>query len=168
MNQVQSFEQALLTTREQLWHEISSLKEEELNRVVNESTWSIGQIVNHLWKTETLFSKAILYGLKRNALSNTERKPIEVVLDPSVKYQAPAVAEPDVGPFELAPIIQLLGDSRVQLLKVLGKVDDIAILKGLAFHHPRFGDLPLDQWVELLYMHEQRHIEQIKGIKALY
>jgi hypothetical protein len=33
--------------------------------------------------------------------------------------------------------------------------------------HPVLEELPLDQWIELLYLHEQRHIEQIKEIKAL-
>lgn len=31
--------------------------------------------------------------------------------------------------------------------------------------HPALGELFLDQWIELIYLHEQRHIEQIKEIK---
>jgi hypothetical protein len=33
--------------------------------------------------------------------------------------------------------------------------------------HPALGELPLDQWIEQIYLHEQRHIEQIKEIKLL-
>jgi hypothetical protein len=53
-----------------------------------------------------------------------------------------------------------------KLMDVLVKIDDISILKEIAVNHPRFGNLPLDQWIELLYLHEQRHIEQIKDLKA--
>jgi hypothetical protein len=50
---------------------------------------------------------------------------------------------------------------------VLNKIDDKSILKEIAVKHPVFGDLSLDQWIELLYLHEHRHIEQIKDLKAL-
>lgn len=33
--------------------------------------------------------------------------------------------------------------------------------------HPALGELLLDQWIELIYLHEQRHIEQIKEVKLL-
>ena len=33
--------------------------------------------------------------------------------------------------------------------------------------HPALGELSLDQWIELIYLHEQRHISQIKEIKLL-
>ncbi|MEC3085289.1 PadR family transcriptional regulator, partial [Bacillus cereus] len=32
---------------------------------------------------------------------------------------------------------------------------------------PALGELPLDQWIELIYLHEQRHMLQIKEIKLL-
>ena len=161
------YKEHLFTTREKLLDEISSLSDEEFNRTIEDNKWSIAQICHHLWKTETLFRRAILFGLDQKIISITERKPIQVVLDMSKKYQAPKVSEPDPGPFQVPQIIQLLGDSRNKFMGVLEKIDDRSVLKDIAVNHPRFGDLPLDQWIELLYLHEQRHIEQIKGLKAL-
>ncbi|SFM53522.1 DinB superfamily protein [Paenibacillus sp. 1_12] len=161
------FEKYLFSTRERLLNEISYLNEDEFNRTLEINTWSIAQICHHLLKTETLFRKAIFYGVEQRILSKTERKPIQIVLDMSKKFPAPKVSEPSSGPFQVPQIIQLLSDSRNKLMGVLDKIDDKSILKEIAVNHPRFGDLPLDQWIELLYLHEQRHIEQIKDLKAL-
>ncbi|WP_054023078.1 DinB family protein [Bacillus sp. FJAT-28004] len=161
------FDEHLYTTRERLLNEISSLNDEEFNRTIEITKWSIAQICHHLLKTENLFRKAILLGLDQKILSKTERKPIQIVLDKSVKFQAPKISEPSSEPFQVPQIIQLLSDSRNKLMDVLVKIEDISILKEIAVNHPRFGNLPLDQWIELLYLHEQRHIEQIKDLKAL-
>ncbi|GAB6930468.1 DinB family protein [Paenibacillus sp. JCM 10914] len=156
----------LTVTRELLLQEISYLDDDVFNRISEPNAWSIAQISQHLLKTETLFRKAILHGLKQNNVSQTERKPIEIVSDLSVKYQAPAIAEPDTGPFQVSQIISLLHNARQKFMAVLDQIEDVSKMKALAVSHPRFGDLPLDQWIELLYLHEQRHIEQIKERKA--
>lgn len=161
------FNEYLSTTREKLLNEISFLDDDEFNRTFETSMWSIAQVCHHLLKTENLFRKAILFGLKQKILSKTERQPIEIVLDKSVKYQAPQISEPDSGPFQVSQIIQLLSESRNKLMDVLVKIEDKSIVEEIAVNHPRFGNLPLDQWIELLYLHEQRHTEQIKDLKAL-
>ncbi|MFF2886962.1 DinB family protein [Paenibacillus sp. NPDC057967] len=166
MELIQRYQHDLSAARAYLLQEISSLNENEFNRFAVEDAWSIGQICHHLWKTEVLFTKAIVFGLKRKPISDAGRKAVEVVLDQAVKYRAPEIAEPDEGPFHVTELIWLLDGSRQQLLEVLVKIEDEAILKEIAVNHPRFGDLPLDQWIELLYMHEQRHAEQIKKLKA--
>jgi len=165
MDLIQRYNRQLSIAREGLLHEISSLHEHEFN-YATENAWSIGQICHHLWKTETLFTKAILFGLKRRPVTNADRKPVEVVLDQSVKYQAPEVAVPDAGPFQVEELLRMLGESRGQLLDMLRKVEDPAAFAEIAVNHPRFGALPLEQWIELLYMHEQRHTEQIKELKS--
>jgi hypothetical protein len=162
-----NFKEYLFTTREQLLNEISSLNDDEFNRIFEINKWSIAQICHHLLKTEILFRKAILFGLDQRILSNTERKPIQIVSDRSQKIQAPKVSEPSSEHFQVSQIIQLLSDSRNKLMGVLNKIDDKSILKEIAVKHPVFGDLPLDQWIELLYLHEHRHIEQIMDLKAL-
>lgn len=165
MDLIQRYRHHLSSARDGLLQEISSLNEHEFN-LSKENAWSIGQICHHLWKTETLFTKAILFGLKRRPVTDAERKPVEVVLDQSVKYQAPEVAVPDAGPFQAEELLQMLGESRRKLLDILREVKDPAAFAEIAVNHPRFGDLPLEQWIELLYMHEQRHTDQIKELKS--
>ena len=64
-------------------------------------------------------------------------------------------------------MIDLLNDSRKRLMSVLHTIEDKSILEEKSVNHPAFGELPLDQWVELIPLHEQRHIEQIKEIKSI-
>lgn len=42
-----------------------------------------------------------------------------------------------------------------------------SILAKKSVMHPALGELPLDQWIEQIYLHEQRHIEQINELKLL-
>ncbi|GED70892.1 PadR family transcriptional regulator [Brevibacillus reuszeri] len=160
------YEENLSKTREQLLLEISSVRAEDFNRRLEQDKWSIAQVCHHLVIIDTLFAKAIVHGLKRMNPTNTEFVPIEFVADRSNKIQAPEITEPSSEPFQVQQIIQMLHDSRQNFLDVLSKVEDRAILKTVAVTHPVLGHLPLDQWVELLYVHEQRHIEQIQELKA--
>ena len=88
-------------------------------------------------------------------------------MDRTKKFKAPKIVEPDVEPFEVQQIIDLLNDSRKKLMTFLSTIEDKSILAEKSVKHPALGELPLDQWIEQIYLHEQRHIEQIKEIKLL-
>lgn len=53
-----------------------------------------------------------------------------------------------------------------KLITFLDTIEDKSILSEKSVKHPALGELPLDQWIEQIYLHEQRHIEQIKEIKG--
>lgn len=161
------FKENLSSTRKQLISEISPIPDEIFNLKAEENKWSIAQICQHLLKTEILFAKAIRFGLEQTKQTKTVRKPIERILDRSKLYIAPKISEPDPGPFHVLRLIEQLNDSRIDLLGVLNTIENKSILEEIAVKHPVFEDLSLDQWVELLYLHEQRHIQQIKDQKAI-
>src|SRR4051812_13369194 len=127
--------------------------------------WSIAQVCHHLVLVEETTIKAIAWGLKKVDNTKTERKNVHLILDRAKKFKAPEIVEPDVEPFEVQSIIELLSDSRNKLLTFLSTIDDKSILEERSLKHPALGQLPLDQWIEQIYLHEQRHIEQIKEIK---
>lgn len=157
----------LSTTREQLLKEIFSLEFDEFNKSLDPQKWNIAQVCHHLYLTETLFTKVIITGLDQKKDSTVERKPIEVVLDRSKKFQAPSISKPSSDPFLVSEITQLLSYSRANILDVLNGIGDVDILRKVTMKHPILEDLTLEQWVELLYLHELRHIEQIKELKDI-
>ena len=55
-----------------------------------------------------------------------------------------------------------------KLLKTILSIEDPSVLKKKSVDHPAFGALPLDQWIELVPLHEQRHIKQIEEIKSSF
>lgn len=87
------------------------------------------------------------------------------MLDRTKKFKAPEFVEPSIEPFEVQTIVDLLKDSREKLLTFLNTIGDQSILIAKSFKHPALDELPLNQWIEQIYLHEQRHIEQIKEIK---
>jgi hypothetical protein len=152
-------------TRNSLIKEIESLSYAQFNNRPSPNKWSIAQVCHHLVLVEKASIKAIAWGLKEIERSQKERKKVQLILDRTKKIQAPKIVEPDVEPFDVQQIIEMLNDSREKLMTFLSSVEDTSILAEKSVNHPAFGELPLDQWIEMIYLHEQRHIEQIKEIK---
>ena len=154
-------------TRKNLVQEITSLMDDEFNDQPGKEMWSIAQVCHHLVLVEKSTAKVISWGVKESLSTNIERRKVELILDRTKKIQAPKIVEPDEQPFAVQQIIDLLNDSRKRLMSMLHTIEDKSILEEKSVNHPAFGELPLDQWVELIPLHEQRHIAQIKEIKSI-
>ncbi|WP_433957451.1 DinB family protein [Cytobacillus horneckiae] len=156
----------LYEARNRLVKEIASLSYVQFNNKPEMNKWSIAQVCHHLFLVEEATIKAILWGLKKSESTQKGRKDVkQVLLDRTKKIKAPKIVEPDGKPFEVEQIIKLLNASRKKLLTFLNTIEDKSILANQSMEHPALGELPLDQWVEQIYLHEERHIEQIKEIK---
>ncbi|MEH7225658.1 DinB family protein [Bacillus sp. JJ1566] len=156
----------LYETRNDLVKEITSLNFTQFNESPGINKWSIAQVCHHLVLVEQATIKAIAWGLNEVANTQKERKKVQLILDRTKKFKAPKIVEPATEPIKLQTIIDMLDDSRKKLLTFLSTIDDKSILAEKSTKHPSLGDLPLDQWIEQIYLHEQRHIEQIKEIKV--
>lgn len=157
----------LYEMRNKLVKEITLLSYTQFNGRPGMNMWSIAQVCHHLVLVEQATIKAITWGLKKGENTQKVRKNVHLILDRSKKFKAPEIVEPDVEPFEVQSIIDLLNDSRIKLLTFLSTIGDKSLLAEKSCKHPALGELPLDQWIEQIYLHEQRHIEQIKEIKLL-
>ncbi len=157
----------LYETRNNVIEEIASLSYSQFNDRLDTDMWSIAQVCHHLVLVEQATIQAIAWGLKKVENAPAERKNVQLILDRTKKFKAPKIVEPDAKPFEVQSIIDLLNDSRNKLLAFLSRIEDQSILAEKSFKHPALDELPLDQWIEQIYLHEQRHIEQIKQIKLL-
>jgi hypothetical protein len=152
-------------TRRDLLNEISLLSFDELNHKPDVNTWSIAQVCHHIAIAETSFAKAIRFGLKQTDSPQIDPKPIHVLSDRTKKVKAPEIVIPSEERLDLQQIVNLLNECRSFFLHVLDQIDDPSVLAKKAVKHPLFGDLSLNQWAELAYLHEDRHIEQIKELK---
>lgn len=157
---------SLYETRNNLVKEITLLSDAQLNSKPDLNTWSIAQVCHHLVLVEEASLKVIAWGIKKGDYIQQERKEITLlVLDRTKKLIAPKIVEPSLEPFEVQQIIDLFNDSRKKLMTFLSTIEDTSILSKKSVQHPALGELPLDQWLEQIYLHEQRHTEQIKEIK---
>lgn len=159
--------ETLTSTRKKLLNEISDLSYEELNMKPSAKTWSIAQICHHLYLTESVFTQAIIYGLSKSNGRKAAPVPVQLTADRSQKAKAPDMVMPSDDPLDFQKISELLDQSRNLFLEFYNQLEDKTLLEEKSAKHPLFGYMPLDQWVELIYLHDERHIEQVKEIKAL-
>lgn len=155
----------LRETRNTLVKEIELLSDRQLNDKPDLKSWSIAQICHHLSLVEESSVKAIAWGLTQVDSKQTERKNVQLIVDRTKKMTAPKIVEPAEDLFTVQQIIEMLNDSRIKLTTFLDTIEDKSILGEKSVKHPALGELPLDQWVEQIYLHEQRHIVQILEIK---
>ena len=163
MNQLKN---NLSETRNRLLDEIRPFRFDEFNQRPDQNNWSAAQVCDHLVLVEKAFTMAIIYGMKKEN-KKIERANINPIKDRTKKIDAPEMVIPTSEPIEVQQVMERLGESRKELLNVLSTVKDSSILAEKYARHPILGKIPLDQWIELLYLHEQRHIEQIKEIKGI-
>ena len=162
---ITSLLEQLNATRAQLIKEIEEIDHAAINRKPDVNSWSIAQICHHLVLVEASTMKAIAWGLSSQKNTNPERINVQHMKDRTRKLIAPKIVEPTDEPFEVPQLITLLEDTRERLTDFLLGIEDVSLLAQKAVKHPAFGELPLDQWIEQVYLHEQRHIEQIKERK---
>jgi len=152
------------TTRTQLLQEIHLLDDRTFNKKPDAQSWSVAQICHHLVLVEEATKKAITWGLKAEEQSIPARKNVQLILDRTRKFQAPPIVEPAEEPFTVQAMLDLLATTRKNLLAFLQTIEEPEALAKRAVKHPALGELPLDQWIEMVYMHEQRHIKQLQEI----
>lgn len=162
--ELQEINQKLKNIRAELLKILSGLSGDQLIKRKDPHSWSIGQVCQHLSKTEDLYVLAIKIGLKSHEDSYIENKPLEFLLDRSKKLEAPDIAKPTDELLEYEEIIEKLNNSREKLNEILNTVEDPSVLSRRHFKHPVFKEMLLIDWVKSLYLHEQRHIKQINEI----
>lgn len=151
-------------TRSELLGMVDGLSRDQINKRKNAESWSIGQVCQHLFKTEELYIVAIRKGLKSKEDSSIENKQVEFLLDRRNKLEAPEIAKPTNEIMEPEVIIENLNNSRKKLHELLDTAEDPSVLSRRHYSHPVFKEMLLIDWLKSLYLHEQRHIKQIEEI----
>lgn len=163
--ELQEINQKLKETRGELLGILNGLREDQFNKRKDPYSWSVSQVCQHISKTEELYVVAIKRGLKSKEDSFIENKSLEFLLDRSKKLEAPDIVKPTDEVLKYQEIIDKLNDSREKLNDLLNTIEDPSLLSRRHFIHPVFKEMLLIEWVRSLYLHEQRHINQINEIK---
>lgn len=147
-----------------LLEEVSNLTDEQCNLKQDPASWSIAQVLEHLFLTEQLIGLRIQQSIKENILTNESDKPIHLARDRSHKVQAPEQIIPKEDFYSKEELFYKLSQSRQQTHAFLEDLGEEKLQK-LSFTHPRFGALNLKQYIEFIGYHEERHLEQIRELK---
>lgn len=154
-------------TTDELLGIISSLSEEQLNKIPFEGSWTAGQVTDHISQSFDGIVKVI-----NDKAVPTDREPdkkIELIksifLDFTTKMTSPDFVLPAQSPHKKQILIDHLNSLKEQMADAIDKQDLSYIYTD--FEIPGFGKFTRLEWVNFLIYHMQRHIYQLKNIQKL-
>ncbi|UOR13492.1 DinB family protein [Halobacillus amylolyticus] len=150
--------------RQEILGFIDGITNEQSQVKPDEESWSMLEVLEHLYLMEQLVIYQIGKALKEGDDQQVSEKPIHRTPDRSRKVAAPEAVQPK-GEFKsLEDARSGLAKSREATMFLIHNKDE-ETLKNRAFPHPAFGDMNLVQWVEFIGWHELRHLDQMKEVK---
>jgi len=152
--------------------ELQGLSEKQLTFQPAPGKWSIGEILDHLCLAERSITRVLSKILQQAAgrgliyeLGTMEPLPHQIDL---ATYNLPADAPEFVRPLPDRALEQLLAaleESRARLLEVASRADG-RVVGSVTIQHFQLGELHFYQWLALEAAHENKHLAQIRPIKA--
>jgi len=165
--------EALHNTRERIYARVEALGPEQYS-YKEEGGWSVAGVIEHIGAAEARIVSRVRASISR-AETAGELGPASNLFQPIspdeirsrstlTQFQAP----PDFVPKRESPLDELVNEikaSRAELLELRPKFEQLN-LSNLRFPHPAFGPLDLYEWLALVVLHEDRHLNQIERILA--
>lgn len=153
--------------RQKLINFINTISDEQANIKPDQQTWSILEVLEHLYLMEKGIISKIGNALETGKVQTEiiSPKPIERTIDRDFKIDAPETLKPKGNFKTLNQAKDHLVKSREAILFLTHNKDE-KTLQAYCFTHPVFGEMNLQQWIEFIGLHELRHLEQMKEIKA--
>jgi hypothetical protein len=148
-------------TRTALLKSFIGLTDNQINQKPKEGQWSISQVLLHLSFTEKATAELILNSLKMDSKKVEERE-LSYLMDRSMKVTS--FNEPSEDYYTKIELNRCLEESRFQYLQAILNETHVETLKEKSMDHPLFGKISLKNLVDIIWLHEQRHIEQINEI----
>ena len=158
----------LNATRSHLLSVLEGLSDDQLNWKLDNFTWNIAQVVQHIAIVEGGSPHAITLGLAQEPNFVPTDIPLEqLILDRSKKVNAPDRLHPSTDPKTMAQLKEILHDSQEKFLGALNDIEITALLDKTSppISHPVFGQMSTGQWITAVPLHEERHIQQIEELK---
>lgn len=159
---------AFTTTANELLAVVSSFREEDINKIPFEGSWTAGQVGEHIYKSLS----AILHSIQ-GSVKPTERDPGEkikaienVFLDFSIKFTSPDFIKPSELPHDKKLLLRCLTLITADVSSQITSQDlSVTCLQSAL---PGFGDLTRLELGFFMVFHTQRHIHQLKEINVTF
>ncbi|RFU60068.1 DinB family protein [Bacillus sp. V59.32b] len=152
-----------MSIREELLKSVDGLSDQQLNDKVEADSWTIMQVLEHLYLMETVIAMGISKELANDQSEPAPSKPIHLTVNRTTKVEAPSFVTPSDDFISLEEIKKKLIESRKTLIQVTEGISP-EDLEQKSFPHPIFGPLSLKQWIPFVGFHEKRHLGQIEEL----
>lgn len=171
-NKLREIAEEITQQRQKLLQVVGDLSQRQLDFQPAPETWSIGEVLHHLFLIETLITK-----MAGRLLEQAQQAELQSDLkgEDSALHALDHLREVSQNKFKTIPqtsphagmakseLFILLQQSRIALLRVMNAAAEYD-LNLLSFPHPFLGELDLYQWFLFAGRHEQRHRQQIRGV----
>ncbi len=166
--------QANAKIREKLKFTVSTLNDEQASFKVDQNTWNIQEIVEHIAIVEggiagicaRLLQKSAEEKLPNDGSANISSEFLEksraTANRRETKLQAPDRVTPS-GRLSIEESFAKLAENGEILNQIRTGLETVNTQKA-KFPHPYFGDMSATEWLALIGGHEFRHIDQIEEI----
>lgn len=152
----------LQANTERFIQSFSDLSEKRFNARPEENQWSVGEIVEHIYRSEYG-----LPGLFNGSTKPAKRDPDEKVLlmteklsDRAAKYSAFGPILPSDGLKDKTGLTKKFAGNRKKIIRLIEKQNPEEICT--LFEHPFFGELSRLEWIRFCIIHAERHLQQIQ------
>jgi len=132
-----------------------------INKIPFEGSWTIGQVVRHVTKSNSGMVKALqMQGtIAARDLLQAEPKLKQIFLDFNAKYNSPEFIIPEIKEYQKEDLLRAL-ESTIQQLKEQREKQDLSELLSLDI----LGELTKFELLYFVLYHTQRHIHQLENI----
>jgi hypothetical protein len=160
--------------RQKLKSVVSGLTDEQVSFRPQETSWTIGEIVEHISIVEngiaTICSRLLQKSAEENVAGDGRANFSSEFLEKAAglpdrrtrKLQAPERVVP-TGTLSLAEAFARMEQTAGLLNEIRPGLETVDTRK-FKFPHPYFGDLNAAEWIAVIGGHERRHIDQIEEI----
>ncbi len=155
----------LLSSLDETWNKlaalISSANDAVINKVPFEGSWTIGQLIRHVTKSNTGMVKVLQMEGKdagRDPAQGAEKMK-KIFMDFEAKYQAPKFIIPETKEYNKKSLVHDFEDS-VRQLKGEYVKQDLSQMVNVEI----FGEVTKLELFYFILYHTQRHIHQLKNI----
>jgi hypothetical protein len=140
---------------------ITSLNEKQVNTVPFENSWTAGQVMEHVTKSNTGIAKALnIEGNQADRNPDARAEELkEMFLDFTIKFKSPEFILPTKDFHSKESVIEDLENS-VELLKEVSRNANLAE----SIKHPAFGEITKLELLHFVKFHMLRHLRQLKNI----
>lgn len=149
------------TTFNKIIHVLSPFDNEQLNKSLDNGSWSAGQVIDHVLKSVSELPDQTTKPAVR--FHDQKVQPVKkLFLDFDIKMESPEFIIPEKRMFDKDELIKALLQVQSAHIK-LAKELDLTVLC-LDFELPTFGFLTRYEWLSFFIFHIQRHTHQIQNI----
>ncbi|NIJ53891.1 DinB family protein [Dyadobacter arcticus] len=145
-------------------HTLAQFEPEQVNTVPFEGSWTAGQVVEHILKSETGLPDVLMGKTADTKRAADEKVPMieGIFLDFSTKLQSPDFIIPSDGPHDQKTLLQAFQKERHEVTK-LAATEDLT-LTCTSFPLPQMGELTRLEWLIFIISHSKRHTHQLQNI----